>query len=77
MKHSHVATVLVSAFIVEQIVANCKLAHIDFKIADCSPHTDMIVEGLDYKLLENNNLLPTLSGWRKACAAHIGGQDRW
>jgi putative nucleotidyltransferase with HDIG domain len=37
---------------------------------------DEDIEGLDYEFLKNNNLLPSLSSWRKACAAHIDGPDR-
>jgi putative nucleotidyltransferase with HDIG domain len=36
---------------------------------------DTAVRGLDYEFLENNNFLHPLSGWRKACAAHINDPD--
>ncbi|MGD9189131.1 MAG: HDOD domain-containing protein, partial [Desulfobacteraceae bacterium] len=54
------------------------IAHVANALANAGPridNTDMIVEGLDYELLKNNNLLPSLSGWRKTCAAHIVDRD--
>jgi putative nucleotidyltransferase with HDIG domain len=54
------------------------ITHVANALANAGPRiddTDMIVEGLDCELLENNNLLASLSGWRKACAAHIGDRD--
>ncbi len=74
-------------FIVGQIVADCKpasglnttmIAHVANALANAGPQiddTDMIIEGLNYELLENSNLLHTLSGWRKACPEHMGDQD--
>jgi putative nucleotidyltransferase with HDIG domain len=51
------------------------ITHVANALANAGPRiddTDMIVEGLDYELLGKNNLLASLGGWRKACAAHIG-----
>lgn len=55
------------------------IAHVANALANAGPKiddTDMMLEELDYELLKHNNFLPALSGWRKACATHVGDRDR-
>jgi putative nucleotidyltransferase with HDIG domain len=54
------------------------ITHVANALANAGPKIDdmdAIVEGLDYKFLDNTSLLPQLNAWRKKCAVHINDRD--